>query len=97
MFGKYGSIRQIRMGDKETKGVRGTAFVVFDDVLDATRAQERLGGFRVGTRYIEVLFYQANRQRKARDLEELRQQTEAAARRAAAAVKAAESAAEDEA
>jgi hypothetical protein len=32
LFGRYGSIRQIRIGD-EAK-TKGTAFVVFDDVMD---------------------------------------------------------------
>jgi pre-mRNA branch site protein p14 len=32
LFGRYGSIRQIRIGN-EAKS-KGTAFVVFDDVMD---------------------------------------------------------------
>jgi len=32
LFGRYGSIRQIRIGN-ETK-TKGTAFVVYDDVMD---------------------------------------------------------------
>ena len=32
LFGRYGSIRQIRIGN-ESK-TKGTAFVVFDDVMD---------------------------------------------------------------
>lgn len=36
LFGKYGTIRQVRLGnDPKT---RGTAFVVFDDVMDVSRA-----------------------------------------------------------
>jgi hypothetical protein len=34
LFGRYGSIRQIRIGN-ETK-TKGTAFVVFDDVMDVS-------------------------------------------------------------
>lgn len=38
LFGRYGSIRQIRIGnDPKT---RGTAFVVFDDVMDVSRRAE---------------------------------------------------------
>jgi pre-mRNA branch site protein p14 len=33
IFGKYGAIRQIRLGDKSD--TRGTAFVVYDDIYDA--------------------------------------------------------------
>lgn len=32
LFGRYGSIRQIRIGDEQK--TKGTAFVVFDDVMD---------------------------------------------------------------
>lgn len=32
LFGRYGSIRQVRLGN-ETK-TKGTAFVVFEDVMD---------------------------------------------------------------
>merc|ERR1719164_206839 len=39
IFGKYGSIRQIRRGNgPET---RGTAFVVYDDIYDAKNAMDR--------------------------------------------------------
>jgi pre-mRNA branch site protein p14 len=32
LFGRYGSIRQIRIGNEQKS--RGTAFVVYDDVMD---------------------------------------------------------------
>jgi hypothetical protein len=32
LFGRYGSIRQIRLGNEPK--TKGTAFVVFDDVMD---------------------------------------------------------------
>ena len=35
LFGRYGSIRQIRIGNEQK--TRGTAFVVFDDVMDVRR------------------------------------------------------------
>lgn len=34
LFGRYGSIRQIRIGNEQK--TRGTAFVVFDDVMDVS-------------------------------------------------------------
>jgi RNA recognition motif-containing protein len=50
LFGRYGGIRQIRLGnDAKTKG---TAFVVFDDVMDAKNALEHLNGFHLQDRYI---------------------------------------------
>jgi pre-mRNA branch site protein p14 len=61
VFGQFGSIRQIRVG--EVKGsTLGTAFVsyddIYDDIYDAKRALEKLGGFNVGGRYLVVLYYQ---------------------------------------
>lgn len=55
IFGKYGSIRQIRKGSSpETKG---TAFVVYDDIYDAKQAMENLSGFNVAGRYLVLLYY----------------------------------------
>lgn len=45
LFGKYGAIRQIRLGsNKET---RGTAYVVYEDIFDAKTAVDHLSGFNV--------------------------------------------------
>ncbi|KAG5376965.1 hypothetical protein IGI04_041561, partial [Brassica rapa subsp. trilocularis] len=56
IFGKYGAIRQIRIGcNKDTKG---TAFVVYEDIYDAKQAVDHLSGFNVANRYLIVLYYQ---------------------------------------
>ena len=56
LFGKYGPVRQIRVGtSKETKG---TAFVVYDDIFDAKNACEHLSGFNLLGRYLIVLYWQ---------------------------------------
>lgn len=56
IFGKYGGIRQIRLGcNKDTKG---TAFVVYEDIYDAKNAVDHLSGFNVANRYLIVLYYQ---------------------------------------
>ena len=34
LFGRYGSIRQIRIGNEQK--TKGTAFVVYDDVMDVS-------------------------------------------------------------
>jgi len=39
----------------------GTAFVSYDDIYDAKRALEKLGGFNVGGRYLVVLYYQVGK------------------------------------
>ena len=60
IFGKYGGIRQIRVGS--TKDTRGTAYVVYEDIFDAKNAQEHLSGFNVQNRYLIVLYHQVKRQ-----------------------------------
>merc|ERR1712200_108896 len=59
IFGKYGAIRQIRVGN--TPETRGTAFVVYEDIFDAKNACDHLSGFNVCNRFLVVLYYQANK------------------------------------
>jgi pre-mRNA branch site protein p14 len=56
LFGKFGPIRQIRAGT-ETK-TKGTAYVVYEDVMDAKQACDKLNGFNFGNRYLVVLYHQ---------------------------------------
>jgi len=58
IFGKYGAIRQIRIGT--AKETRGTAYVVYDDIYDAKTACDHLSGFNVANRYLIVLYYRAS-------------------------------------
>ncbi|CAK4140792.1 unnamed protein product [Aphanomyces euteiches] len=66
IFGKYGAIRQIRLG--VANDTRGTAFVVYEDIYDAKNAVDHLSGFNVCGRYLVVLYYQANRVHKNMDV-----------------------------
>lgn len=82
IFGKYGAVYQIRLGNKD-KDTRGTAFVVYEDIYDAKAAVDHLSGFNVGGRYLVVLYYQpAKFQKRAelaeqqKDLELLRKKVE---------------------
>ncbi len=52
IFGKYGAIRQIRLGN--TNATRGTAYVVYEDIFQAKNACENLNGFQVAGRYLVV-------------------------------------------
>uniref|UniRef100_A0A7S1FFB6 RRM domain-containing protein n=1 Tax=Noctiluca scintillans TaxID=2966 RepID=A0A7S1FFB6_NOCSC len=62
IFGKYGSLRQIRRGNgPET---RGTAFVCYDDIYDAKNAMDHLSGFNVAGRYLVLLYYNPSRMSK---------------------------------
>ncbi|CAM9639276.1 unnamed protein product, partial [Hapterophycus canaliculatus] len=73
IFGKYGAIRQIRLGDRQD--TRGTAFVVYDDIYDAKAAVDHLSGFNVCGRYLIVLYYQASlRHRRAKMAKRMDQQ-----------------------
>lgn len=50
VFGRYGAIRQIRLGDQPK--TKGTAYVVYDEMADAKRALDNLKGFHLNERYI---------------------------------------------
>ncbi|XP_952179.1 RNA binding protein, putative [Theileria annulata] len=67
IFGKYGSVRQIRKGNSAT--TKGTAFVVYDDIFDAKNALDHLSGFNVAGRYLVVLYYNPARVNKRKDLD----------------------------
>jgi len=82
IFGKYGAVYQIRLGDR--RDTRGTAFVIYEDIYDAKSAVDHLSGFNVGGRYLVVLYYQpakfekrADAEEKQKELEELRRQVKA--------------------
>lgn len=59
IFGKFGAIRQIRVGN--TPETKGTALVVYEDIFDAKNACDHLSGFNVCNRYLVVLYYQRNK------------------------------------
>ncbi|CAJ0960277.1 unnamed protein product, partial [Mesorhabditis belari] len=56
IFGKFGAVRQIRVG--KTPQTRGTAFIVYEDIMEAKNACEKLQGYNVSNRYLVVLYYQ---------------------------------------
>lgn len=55
LFGRFGAVRQIRLGT--TAETRGRAFVVYEDLMDAKAALEKLTGFNVMGRYITLLYH----------------------------------------
>ncbi|KAI9193608.1 uncharacterized protein BJ171DRAFT_525188 [Polychytrium aggregatum] len=67
LFGKYGPIRQIRVGN--APDTKGTAFVVYEDIFDAKAACDHLSGFNIMNRYLIVLYYQPNKATKKKDLD----------------------------
>ncbi len=71
IFGKYGAIRQIRLGN--TPATVGKAFVVYENIYDAKNAVDHLSGFNVGGRYIIVLYHQQARVSKQEELKKKRE------------------------
>ncbi|TPX69016.1 hypothetical protein SpCBS45565_g02730 [Spizellomyces sp. 'palustris'] len=67
LFGKYGSIRQIRVGT--ATDTKGTAFVVYEDIFDAKAACDHLSGFNIMGRYLIVLYYSTAKATKKKDLD----------------------------
>ena len=67
IFGKYGALRQIRLGT--AVDTRGTAFVVYEDIFDAKNAVDHLSGFNVCGRYLVVLYFAAARMQQKLDLQ----------------------------
>jgi len=74
IFGKFGAIRQIRVGT--TQETKGTAFVVFEDIYDAKNACDHLSGFNVCSRYLIVLYYQPTKAFKKVDLDKKKEELE---------------------
>lgn len=74
IFGKYGAIRQIRIGT--TPETKGTAFVVYEDIFDAKNACDHLSGFNVCGRYLVVLYFQPNKAFKNVELETKKEEVE---------------------
>lgn len=52
LFGKYGPIRQVRLGTSTELKTKGTAYVVFESPDDAKEAINALNGFHLKERYI---------------------------------------------
>ncbi|CAN8099559.1 unnamed protein product [Discula destructiva] len=65
LFGKYGPIRQVRQGI--AANTKGTAFVVYDDVMDAKQACDKLNGFNFQGRYLVVLYHQPEKMAKSKE------------------------------
>jgi len=59
LFGKFGPIRQIRLGIAKT--TKGTAFVVYEDVTDAKNACDQLNGHKFQQRYMIILYHQLSK------------------------------------
>ncbi|GAB5037089.1 pre-mrna branch site p14-like protein [Nannochloropsis oceanica] len=74
IFGKYGPIRQIRVGAANEN--RGKAFVIYEDIYDAKDALEHLNGFNVCGRYLVVLYFHPEKEQKRVNLEKQRKEVE---------------------
>ena len=94
IFGKYGAIRQIRVG--ATAETKGTAFVVFEDIYDAKNACEHLQGFNVGGRFLVVIYFQPTKQGSRFSIDQQKAEVEALKARVAAGEAASKASAADD-
>ena len=62
IFGRFGIVRQIRRGISNKN--KGTAFVVYEDLIDAKRAVEKLKGINVLGKYLICLYFNPNKEKK---------------------------------
>ncbi|KAL9657864.1 hypothetical protein ABK040_009452 [Willaertia magna] len=74
LFGKFGAIRQIRLGNSNK--TKGSAYVIYEDIFDARDACENLSGFNVGGRYLNILYYLPEKQLKKINLDKKREELE---------------------
>ncbi|KAG7292973.1 hypothetical protein NEMBOFW57_003018 [Staphylotrichum longicolle] len=68
LFGKYGPIRQVRQGI--ASNTKGTAFVVYEDVMDAKQACDKLNGYNFQNRYLvagPVLYHQPDKMLRTKE------------------------------
>ncbi|KAK4170266.1 putative pre-mRNA branch site protein p14, partial [Cladorrhinum sp. PSN259] len=73
LFGKYGPIRQVRQGI--ASNTKGTAFVVYEDVMDAKQACDKLNGYNFQNRYLVVLYHQPDKMIRTKEDLDARKQT----------------------
>ncbi|CDK28443.1 unnamed protein product [Kuraishia capsulata CBS 1993] len=59
LFGTFGNISQVRCGEQPE--VKGTAFVVYNNLKAAKLAVEKLSGYNFNGRYIVVLLYNVDK------------------------------------
>ena len=62
IFGRFGVVRQIRRGISNKN--KGTAFVVYEDLIDAKRAVEKLKGINVLGKYLICLYFNPKKEKK---------------------------------
>ncbi|EEB05525.1 U2 snRNP-associated protein Sf3b14 [Schizosaccharomyces japonicus yFS275] len=61
LFGRFGQIRQIRLGN--AVNTKGTALVVYDTVADAKLACDKLSGYNFMDRYLVVHYWSPEKQK----------------------------------
>ena len=81
LFGKYGGVHNVWVGN--TQETKGTAYVMYNDIMDAKAATDQLNNMKMGQgRFLVVLYYNKERMDKAteqktrrRDVEEIQKST----------------------
>ena len=67
IFGRFGPVRQIRRGIANKN--KGTAFVVYEEILDAKKAVEKLSGINVLGKYLICLYFNPNKEKDKKEQE----------------------------
>lgn len=62
LCGKYGAIRQIRIGNE--KSTQGTALIVYEERQDAKVIIDKLSGYNFKGRYLVLLPYSPDKTRR---------------------------------
>lgn len=63
LFGRYGAIRQIRLGVTPQTG--GSAYVVYEDVCDAQMAKDNLNGYTIGNKALIVQYHKIEKMQQS--------------------------------
>ncbi len=75
LFGPFGAIRQIRIGN--TEDTLGQAFVIYEDIYDAKKALDRLAGSKIGKgRFLGVQYYDPEHAAKVQERKRKRKEVE---------------------
>lgn len=74
IFGEFGRLRQVRMGNEPA--TRGTAFVVYEDIYDAKSAVDQLGaGLQLTShKFLEVRYFDEEKHKKGQERKKRRKE-----------------------
>uniref|UniRef100_A0A7S4N5N7 RRM domain-containing protein n=1 Tax=Paramoeba aestuarina TaxID=180227 RepID=A0A7S4N5N7_9EUKA len=63
LFGKFGYVYCVWMG--KANSTRGSAYVMFADILEAKEAVTQLNNLKIGSRHLSVVYFSKEKQEKS--------------------------------